>query len=81
MLRDFLKRRAFRSVDGTSVGLMGLMGIEALYGKKKGTRTNPEHPIYPYLLRNLAVDCQNQAGAPISRISRCAAGSCISLRS
>lgn len=60
MLRDFLKRRGYQ-IGRRHVGrLMGLMGIEALYRKKKGTKTNPEHPVYPYLLRNLAVDRPNQ---------------------
>ena len=60
MLRDMLKLRGFR-VGRRHVGrLMGLMGIEALYRKKKGTKTNPEHPIFPYLLRNLVVDHPNQ---------------------
>ncbi|MFZ0030881.1 MAG: IS3 family transposase [Candidatus Cybelea sp.] len=60
MLRDFLKRRGYQ-IGRRHVGrLMGLMGIEALYRKKKGTKTNPEHPVYPYLLKNLAVDRPNQ---------------------
>lgn len=60
MLRDFLKRRGYQ-IGRRHVGrLMGLMGIKALYRKKKGTKTNPEHPVYPYLLRNLVVDCPNQ---------------------
>ncbi len=60
MLRDFLKRCGYQ-IGRRHVGrLMGLMGIEALYRKKKGTKTNPEHPVYPYLLRNLAVDRPNQ---------------------
>jgi putative transposase len=60
MLRDFLKRRGHR-VGRRHVGrLMSLMGIEALYRKKKDTKRNPEHPVYPYLLRNLAIERPNQ---------------------
>ncbi len=60
MLRDFLKRREYR-VGRRHVGrLMDLMGIEALYRKKRGTRRNPAHPVYPYLLRNLVIDRPNQ---------------------
>ena len=42
---------------------MRLMGIEALYRKKKGAKTNPEHTVYPYLLRNLKIDRPNQVWA------------------
>ena len=47
MLRDLLKRRGYR-VGRRHVGrLMDLMGIEALYRKKRGTKRNPAHPVYP----------------------------------
>jgi putative transposase len=60
MLRDMLKLRGYRAGRRHVGRLMRLMGIEALYRKKKGTKTNPEHPIFPYLLRNLAIDDPNQ---------------------
>jgi putative transposase len=60
MLRDFLKLRSYR-VGRRHVGrLMDLMGIEALYRKKRGSKRNPAHPIYPYLLRNLIINRPNQ---------------------
>ena len=63
MLRDMLKGFGHR-VGRRHVGrLMSLMGIEALYRKKKGTKTNPAHPVYPYLLRNLVIDRPNQVWA------------------
>ena len=40
--------------------LMRLMGIRALYPGAKTTRPNPEHKVYPYLLRNLEVERANQ---------------------
>lgn len=59
MLRDMLKLKGYR-VGRRHVGrLMRLMGIEALYRKKKGTKTNPEHPVFPYLLRNLVINKPN----------------------
>ena len=63
MLRDMLRLRGYR-VGRRHVGrLMRLMGIEALYRKKKGTKTNPAHPIFPYLLRNLVIDRPNYVWA------------------
>jgi putative transposase len=44
--------------------LMRQMGIEAIYPKKKRTTIrNPQHQIYPYLLRNVDVTRPNQAWA------------------
>ena len=40
--------------------LMRLMGIEAIYKKPNTSRKHPEHKIYPYLLKNLAVMRANQ---------------------
>ena len=60
MLRDRLK------IDGYTVGrrhvarLMRLMGIEALYRKKATTKRNPEHAVFPYLLRNLTIERPNR---------------------
>ena len=43
--------------------LMRLMGIYALYPKKKTTIANKQHKVYPYLLRNLDVTYANQVWA------------------
>jgi putative transposase len=43
--------------------LMRLMGLEAIYQKPNTSRPNPEHRVYPYLLRNLAVTRPNQCWA------------------
>ena len=60
MLRDMLRRNGY-SVGRRHVGrLMDLMGIEALYRKKRTSKRNPEHPVFPYLLRNLVIDRPNQ---------------------
>ena len=40
--------------------LMRLMGFEAIYQKPNTSRKHPSHKIYPYLLRNLAIDHPNQ---------------------
>ena len=36
--------------------LMRLMGIEALYPRRNLSRPHPDHKVYPYLLRGLAID-------------------------
>ena len=43
--------------------LMRIMGIHALYPKKKTTIRDKAHKVYPYLLRNLDVTYANQAWA------------------
>jgi putative transposase len=64
MLRDMLRKRGYDVLGRRHVGrLMRLMGIEALYRKKKSTTRNPEHPVYPYLLRGLEIDRPNQVWA------------------
>lgn len=40
--------------------LLRLMGLEAVYPKPKLSQANPEHKIYPYLLRNVSIDRCNQ---------------------
>ncbi len=43
--------------------LMRLMGIEAIYQKPNTSKPNPEHRIYPYLLRELEISYPNQVWA------------------
>jgi putative transposase len=40
--------------------LMRLMGIEAIYRKPNTSRPHPDHKVYPYLLRGLAIEQPNQ---------------------
>jgi putative transposase len=55
--------------EGIEVGrkhvatLMRRMGIEALYRKKNTSKRHPEHVIYPYLLRHVAIERPNQVWA------------------
>ena len=63
MLRDWL------NAEGHAVGrkhvatLMRRMGIEALYRKPNLSRRNARHPVYPYLLRGLAITGPNHVWA------------------
>jgi putative transposase len=43
--------------------LMRLMDLEAIYQKPNLSRRHPGHRVYPYLLRNLAVERPNQVWA------------------
>ena len=40
--------------------LMQLMGLTAIYQKPRTSNKNPEHKIYPYLLRDLTINRPNQ---------------------
>ncbi len=63
MLRDMLRR------EGSDVGrrhvgtLMRRMGIQALYRKPNTSKKHPAHAVYPYLLRDLAIERANQVWA------------------
>ena len=63
MLRDMLAR------EGVSIGrrhvrtLMKKMGIEAIYRRPNTSEAAPGHKIYPYLLRGLKIERNNQVWA------------------
>lgn len=60
-LRDQLRKRGYRVGRRHVARLMQLMGIEALYRKKQQTsKRNPQHPVFPYLLRGMAIERPNQ---------------------
>src|SRR4051812_49627171 len=52
--------------DGHEVGrkrvrrLMGVMGLVPIYQRPRTTVPHPEHRVYPYLLRDVAVERPNQ---------------------
>lgn len=59
-MRDHLRLTGFVINRKRIQRLMRLMGLEAIYPKKRTSRPNKEHRIYPYLLRNAEVRCINQ---------------------
>jgi putative transposase len=63
MLRDLLRQEGRRVGRKHVATLMARMGIEALYRKPNTSRRAPQHAVYPYLLRNLAVTMPNQVWA------------------
>ena len=40
--------------------LMGVIGLQAIYKRPNTIKKHPQHPIYPYLLRKLAITRPNQ---------------------
>ena len=49
--------------------LLRTMGLEAVYRKPTTSRPNPEHEVYPYLLRGLAIDhCDQVWSADITYV-------------
>jgi putative transposase len=63
MLRDMLMLEGFRIGRKHVATLMRRMGIEAVYRKKNTSRPHPDHAVFPYLLRCLAIDRPNQVWA------------------
>jgi putative transposase len=63
MLRDLLRREGFEVGRKHVTTLMRKMGIEALYQKPRTSRRHREHPVFPYLLRGMAIERPNQVWA------------------
>ena len=63
MLRGLLRQDGFDVGRKHVATLMRKMGIEALYRRPNTSRKHPENPVYPYLLRQLAVTRPNQVWA------------------
>ena len=62
-LADLLCREGF-NVGRCHVGkLMRLMGIEAIYAKKRTSVAHPGHKIFPYLLTGVVIEHPNQVWA------------------
>nr|AQQ74469.1 hypothetical protein [uncultured bacterium] len=60
MLRDLLRQEGHKVGRKRVRTLMRRMGIEAIYRKKNTSRPHPEHAVFPYLLRGLAIERPNQ---------------------
>jgi putative transposase len=62
-LRDLLRQEGFEVGRKHVATLMRKMGIEALYRRANTSRRHPQHPVYPYLLRGLAIERPGQVWA------------------
>jgi putative transposase len=56
--------------------LMRLLGLQAIYPKPNTSTPHPTHPIYPYLLKNLAITGPNQVWATDITYIRLGRGYC-----
>jgi putative transposase len=56
-MRDYLRRKGWPKMSRTRAKrLMRLMGLQAVYPKRKTSIPSKEHKIYPYLLRGITVE-------------------------
>jgi len=63
LLKKLLRAEGFDVGRKHVATLMRRMGIEALYRKKSTSKRQPGHELYPYLLRNVAIERANQVWA------------------
>ena len=59
-MRNQLRRLGHKVNRKRVQRLMRMMGLEAIYPKPRTSRPHPENKVYPYLLRNMAIDGANQ---------------------
>lgn len=59
-IRDQLQREGYKVNRKKVQRLMHLMGISALYPKRRTSLPDRRHKIYPYLLRDMTIDRPNQ---------------------
>ncbi len=62
-MKNYLRRLGYKINRKRIQRLMRLMGLEAIYPKRRTSRPHPDHKVYPYLLRNLKIDRPNQVWA------------------
>ena len=62
-MRNNLRRLGYKINRKRVQRLMRLMGLAAIYPKRKTSRPHPAHKVYPYLLRKLNINRPNQVWA------------------
>jgi len=63
MLKGLLRQEGFTVGRLHVTTLMKTMGVAAIYRRPNTSKPHPDHKIYPYLLRNIAVTRPNQVWA------------------
>lgn len=64
-MQKYLHRADYRVGRHRVRRLMKLMGLAAVYQKTRICILHPQHPIYPYLLRDLAIHESTKCGVLI----------------
>ncbi len=62
-MRNHLRRKGYKVNRKRVQRLMRLMNLEAIYPKPRTSRPHPQHKVYPYLLRQMAIERPNQVWA------------------
>ena len=62
-MKAWLDRRGLRVSRKRVRRVMRAMGLRAIYRRPSSSRRSPEHPVYPYLLRNVRITRPNQEWA------------------
>ena len=62
-MKAWLERRGVWASRKRVQRLMRAMGLRAIYRRPSASRRSPEHPVYPYLLRNVRITRPNQVWA------------------
>ena len=62
-MKAWLERRGVRVSRKRVQRLMRAMGLRAIYRRPSTSRRSPEHPVYPYLRRNVRITRPNQVWA------------------
>jgi putative transposase len=62
-MRNHLRRLGYKVNRKRVQRPTRLMGLEAIYPKRKTSRPHPAHKVYPYLLRILKIERPNQVWA------------------
>jgi len=78
----WLRQQGFPVNPKRVARLMRILGLQAIFPGPNTSRKHPDHRIYPYLLRGVAIVAPDQGlprrkpgcGAPTLRISACRAG-------
>ena len=59
-MTEYLKKQGYEVNPKRISRLMRVMGLQAIGIKRLMTKNNPDHKVYPYLLRNVPIDRTNQ---------------------
>ena len=68
-----LRREGVRIGRRRAGRLMRLMGLQAIYRAPRTSEPHPEHRVYPYLLKGLAIERANHVGCADITLHPCAA--------